>query len=383
MTACWAVGGLLGLVATILFAGCQPIGERVFRWLPAPLWCYLLPLVAVSVGWLPAAHPAYRALTNQLLPIALSLLLLGVDLPALRALGGGALLAAAVGALGIMLGTVGGFWLLRDALPAEAWKGVGALSGTWTGGTMNLLSLRLVLEIPEAVFAPLIIVDAAVAYGWMALLVAVSAFQQPIDQWLHAAPGGPMAAQAAAPVVQPLLDRGTDRLLLLAGSLGLTYLAAWLAARLPPTSLISSASGWTVLLVSGAALLLSLYTPLRRLGAGGTAIGYPCLYLVLAATGAQANWEALRSAPAWLGVGLIAALVHGGLLLLIGRLARIPLGVLATASQANIGGVVSAPLVAAVYDQRLAPVGLLLAVAGNALGTYFGWWAAVLARTLR
>jgi len=53
---------------------------------------------------------------------------------------------------------------------------------------------------------------------------------------------------------------------------------------------------------------------------------------------------------------------------------------LATASQANIGGLVSAPLVGAVYHQSLAPVGLLLAMAGNALGTYAGMLAAWLSR---
>ena len=69
-------------------------------------------------------------------------------------------------------------------------------------------------------------------------------------------------------------------------------------------------------------------------------------------------------------------LVHGTTLLVAGRLFRIPLGILATASQANIGGLVSAPLVGAVYRRSLAPVGLLLAIDGNAAGTYLGLAAA-------
>ena len=76
------------------------------------------------------------------------------------------------------------------------------------------------------------------------------------------------------------------------------------------------------------------------------------------------------------------ALLHGAATLLTGRCFRITLGVLATASQANLGGVVSAPLVGAVYHQSLAPVGLLLAMAGNAVGTYLGWLAATLCRWL-
>ena len=82
----------------------------------------------------------------------------------------------------------------------------------------------------------------------------------------------------------------------------------------------------------------------------------------------------------WLAVGAGWMVIHASLLMLGGRLLRVPWAVLATASQANVGGVVSAPLVAAVYDRRLMPVGLLLAVAGNACGTYLGLLAAAIGR---
>jgi uncharacterized membrane protein len=39
---------------------------------------------------------------------------------------------------------------------------------------------------------------------------------------------------------------------------------------------------------------------------------------------------------------------------------------------ANIGGAVSAPIVASVYQPAMAPVGLLMAVLGYILGTYVG-----------
>jgi uncharacterized membrane protein len=108
----------------------------------------------------------------------------------------------------------------------------------------------------------------------------------------------------------------------------------------------------------------------------------PCLYLVLAAMGAQASLEALRSAPVWVVFGFGVAAVHGAVMLLGGRLLRLPLSMLATASQANLGGVASTPLVGAVYDLRLAPVGLLLAIGCNAVGTYWGLCSAFLAKLL-
>ena len=379
MTFAWPIAALLGIVVALHGAQRQPVLRPLFHWLPVPLWCYLIPVSAVAVGWLPAGHPAYRALTDRLLPFALALLLLGVDLHAVLQAGRQAVIAMSAGALGIVLGAPLSVWALQRLLPAQAWKGAGTLAGTWTGGTMNLLALRSILQTPEGIFAPLVIVDAVIAYAWMALLVAASAVQPSINGWLHAA--APAARQQPqAPGRSSITRRAEVACAVLAG--GLAVLAQRAAMRLPASQLISSSSGWTILLVTTAALSLSLIPWIRRAGEAGARLGTSCLYAVLAATGAQASLRALWAAPVWIAVGLGAVLCHGVLLLLTGRCCRIPLGVLATASQANIGGVVSAPLVGAVYGRWLAPVGLLLAVAGNAVGTYLGVLAASVSRLL-
>jgi len=165
-------------------------------------------------------------------------------------------------------------------------------------------------------------------------------------------------------------------------ALAITCAAQALAARLPTNPLVASRSGWAVLLVTTFALGSSLIRPLRRMSRCATSMGYPCLYAVLAAMGAQASFAALSSAPMWVLVGVGVALLHGLTMLLGGRLLRLPLELLATASQANLGGVASTPLVGAVYDQRLAPVGLLLAIGCNAMGTYLGLLSAMLCRWL-
>ena len=377
MSAWWPIVVLIGIVTVLLVAHRQPSLQSLFKWCPLPLWCYAIPLVAVTVGWLPSGHPAYRWLTDHILPLALSILLLGVDVPAVLRSGAQALLAMIAGALAIIVGAPLAVWVLRASLPLEAWKGVGSLAATWTGGTMNLLALRAALATPNAMFAPLIIVDAVVAYSWMALLVAISAYQSPINRWLRVSDD---VRGSASPVnVIEKRRRGVPGISLLI-AFALVVAARTLAAQLPTMLLISSSTGWTVLLVTTGALGLSLIPRVRSSGERANELGYACLYLVLAATGAQASFTALWSAPVWLAVGFLTVFVHGVVLLLVGRAARIPLGTLATASQANIGGVVSAPLVGAVYRQDLVPIGLLLAVAGNALGTYLGLLAAWLSR---
>jgi len=376
-----ALLGLAALVAVTLVANRARAAQPLFRWLPVPLWCYALPMAGVALGWLPRDAATYRALTNLLLPFALACLLLGADLPAVARSGRRALLVAAIGAASIILGAALAVRILQAALPADAWKGAGALAGTWTGGTMNLLALRSVLDVPDAVFSPLILVDAIVAYSWMALLVAASGLQARLNAWLGATPAAAGAASAASAETTASL-RWRDTLWCGVVAVVLAAGARAAAARLPTSGLVNSSAGWTVLLVTTAALGGSLLPAGRRVGARGGALGYPCLYVVLGATGAQATLASLWSAPAWLAVGVGVVVFHGLVMLLAGRWLRIPLGMLATASQANIGGVVSAPLVGAVYQQELVPVGLLLAIAGNAVGTYLGMLAAWLARAL-
>ena len=63
---------------------------------------------------------------------------------------------------------------------------------------------------------------------------------------------------------------------------------------------------------------------------------------------------------------------HITILLIAGRLLRAPLFLAAVASQANVGGVASAPMVAEIYQKGFASVGLLLAILGNIVGTYVG-----------
>jgi uncharacterized membrane protein len=73
---------------------------------------------------------------------------------------------------------------------------------------------------------------------------------------------------------------------------------------------------------------------------------------------------------------------HAAILLLVGRLLKAPFFFLAVGSQANVGGAASAPIVASAFHPSLAPVGVLLAVLGYAVGTYGAWLAAQLMRAV-
>ena len=118
---------------------------------------------------------------------------------------------------------------------------------------------------------------------------------------------------------------------------------------------------------------MAAITPVRRLeGAGASKIGGVMIYLLVATIGAKADFRELADAEVFLWVGLTWIAIHIVVLLVVAKLIRAPFFFVAVGSQANIGGAASAPVVAAAFDPVLAPVGVLLAIAGYVLGTYGG-----------
>jgi len=153
---------------------------------------------------------------------------------------------------------------------------------------------------------------------------------------------------------------------------GAAVLSRVLGGALPalgnPT--IISHGTWAVLIAVTVGLVLS-FTPMRKLEADGAShIGYLGLYLLLTAIGAQGNLMAVLDAPLYLLTGVVWLAIHVALLLLAAKLLKAPLFFVATGSMANVGGAASAPIVAGVYHPAMAPVGLLMAVAGYILGIY-------------
>lgn len=373
---------LLAIETVVLFAAAYPRTRKYFRFLPAVFWIYFLPMLASSIGLIYDKSPLYEWAKTYGLPASLFLLLLGVDLPAIARLGRTAVLIFLAGSLGIMLGTTLSFALFKEVVGGEFWSGFGALSGSWTGGSANMVAVKEALGTPDDVFLPMVVVDTIVPYVWMGLLVTASTGQAAFDRWLRADRGvidhirqrmaGVGQAQACLSGRQ-VATLNVKNIVLLAGFAFAVSAGLQRAAQVLPTAEgIISSFAWTIILVSAAGLAGSL-TPLRRCDAlGSTRIGYYLLYFVLTTIGAKASVSHLGASAVLIAAGVVIILVHAGVLLVAARLLKAPAMLVATASQANIGGVASAPVVAEIYQPGLGSIGLLMAILGNVIGTYLG-----------
>lgn len=365
---------LVLLEAAVLFFSGYAKTKRFFHFPPAMFWIYFLPMVFSSVNVIPHESPLYPKIGAYVLPASLILLLIATDLKAIMKLGRPALVMMFAGSLGVILGAPAVLFIFKPYLPPESWSGFAALSASWTGGSANMIAVKEALGTPDAVFLPMIVVDTLVAYSWMGILILLAGFQGTYDRWnrsdramieeLH------QKVMPATVSATRVLRLEFIALILVIGIAG-ALIAASGARVLGGITGIPQNTG-LILIASTLGIVFS-FTPVKKLEAyGASKIGYILLYFVLTSIGARASLGAIMAAPLLVVAGFVWILIHAVFLVVAGRLTRTPLCLLATASQANIGGPASAPVVAAVYEPSLAPVGLLLGVFGNVIGTYCG-----------
>ena len=362
------------LTAVYALAG-VPALRRFFDILPPILWAYMLPMLSTTLGIIPVASPAYDWITRYVLPVALLLLMMSVDVPALLKLGRPATIMMLAGTAGIVVGGPIAFAAFGRWLPLEAWKGLAALSGSWIGGSAQLVAVAESVDTPDAMLGPIIVVDTVVGYGWMAILLFLSGWQGRFDRWNRAdtrlieETNRTMAAKTAA-TRRPLALRDAA-LIFGIGFVG-AYATVVLGERLPELGdpQIVSHTTWAVILVTTLGLGLSFTRVSKLEGAGASTIGSLALYLLVTAIGARGDLRAILAAPMFLATGALWIAIHVGILMAVARWIRAPLFFVATGSMANVGGAASAPVVATVYHPAMAPLGVLMAVAGYVIGTY-------------
>jgi uncharacterized membrane protein len=365
---------LATLVAMIFWVSGVKKFEKFFEYVPPVIFVYFLPMIATTLGITPIASPTYDWTTRYFLPLALFLLMISIDLKSVAKLGPIALFMVTAGTIGIIIGGPISLAVFGSFLPEDAWKGFAALSGSWIGGTANMVAVAESVDTPESAFGPIIVVDTVVGYGWMGVLLFFSVWQKKFDKFINA--DTTVIEETNARLAE--MDQGRnpttvrDATFLLGLGMGAAVLAVNLGGKIPslgdPT--IISATTWAVLIIVTGGLLLS-FTPLRDFEkVGASQFGYTALYLLLAGIGAQADLRAVMQAPVYLLAGALWIAIHVAVLVLAARIVRAPLFFVATGSMANIGGAASAPVVAGVYHPAMAPVGLLMAVVGYVFGIY-------------
>jgi uncharacterized membrane protein len=348
----------------------QVSGWKLFNLFPPLLWIYATPVVLNNTGILSGASPVYGQLSELALPVFICLMLLTVNVPAVVRVMGGGVLVMLMGSLGIVVGGVLAFYVVHGWLEPDAWKGFGALAGSWIGGTGNMGAVAAALDTPASQLGLAILSDNLVYVVWLPILLGSREFAVRFNRWARV----PASRLEDMDRVAADLDQAerpvSMRQYLYLGvlSLGVTWGASLIAPLLPEFPPVLSTSTWRVLLITTAALALSA-TPARELP-GSRNLATAIIYVFVAGMGARASLSGLSQAPAFVLGAFIWIFVHGLFCLAGAWIFKVDVHSAAIASAANVGGAASAPVVAAYHRQSLVPVSILMALIGYALGNY-------------
>lgn len=365
--------------------------RRFYRFVPIILLCYFFPSLLTTFGIIDAENSrVYFVASRYLLPTALVLLCLNINIPAIISLGPKAIILFFTGTLGIVIGGPIALlvmsWISPDSVggqgPEAVWRGLTTVAGSWIGGGANQAAMKEIFGVGDTLFSAMVAVDVIVANVWMAVLLYMAGRSHEIDKKIGADASAIHSLRERVEALEKKMTRLTtqpDLIIIAAIGLGVTGISHFLADIIAPLFgkfawaaklSFDSQFFWMIIIATTGGLLLSFTKAREYEGAGASKVGSVCIYLLVAAIGTHMDLRAIFQYPALFLLGAIWMSIHACLMLVTCRLIKAPLFYMAVGSQANVGGAASAPVVAAAFHPSLAPVGVLLAVLGYAVGTY-------------
>ena len=400
------VFGLLAVtLAGIFHAASLPRFKKFFTFVPSLLLCYFIPAAFNSLGIVDGETSSlYFVASRYLLPASLVLLCLSIDLKGIYNLGPKALIMFFAATFGIVIGgpialyIVGQFTpeVFGGDSPGAMWRGLSTVAGSWIGGGANQAALKEISGTLDKQFSIMLIVDVFVANLWMPFLLYGALRTKEIDKWLKADSSAVDALKERVEKYSASIARipsFSDLMVIIGiafGAVAIAHIVAdtasvgihdWFKGILVsnPSSFVKYLSSlengffWIVIIATILGVALSFTKANKYEGAGASKVGSLFLYILVATIGMKmdvgaliSNWSTYSSA---IIIGLIWMLVHITVLIIVARIIKAPFFFVAVGSQANVGGAASAPIVASAFSTALAPVGVLLAVLGYAVGT--------------
>jgi len=385
--------------------------KKFYKIVPGLFMAYMIPAVFTTLGVIApewetkdaagtiTEHHSnlYYVASRFLLPAALVLMTLSIDLKAVFNLGWRALVMFFTGTIGIVIGgpiailiisifspeTVGGAGF--DAV----WRGLSTLAGSWIGGGANQTAMLEIYEYNPKLYGGMVFVDIVVANVWMAILLIGIGKSKKIDKWLNADTSSIEALQDKMSTFAESVKRNpslTDIMIMLAIAFGTVGFAHFGSGYLAPLcenlvagiespftrnmfTFLGSSFFWMISLATIIAIILSFTKAKNYEGAGASKFGSVFIYILVASIGMKMDLTMILDNTGLIVVGIVWMTIHALLLIFIAKLIKAPYFFLAVGSQANVGGAASAPIVASAFHPSLASVGVLLAVFGYAIGT--------------
>ena len=346
--------------------------QTFFKFAPPIVLIYLgmMLLCTMKVWDLQDTSAIYVAIKNPLLYAMLFLMLLRCDLKKIIKLGPKMLIGFFAASLSICTGFIVSYAIFHKMLGPDSWKALGALCGSWLGGSGNMLAVQAVLDVSEESMAYSLVMDSVCAVMYVMFLLWAINFSKEFNAWTKAdvrlinEVGASLEEEAKANT-KPLTWK--SMLLLIGVSFFISAISKDVGSMVANALPVFDSATWTVLLVTAVGLLVAM-TPFGKLK-GTEEVSNIILYVEIALIASRADISAMGNAPVWLAAGFLILLIHVAVMVILAKVIKMDIFTCAVASLANVGGTATAPVLAGAYSSALVPVGILMALLGNIIGT--------------
>jgi len=399
--------GIITFCLAFVFLTAQsqhPFWKKFYGVVPTLLLCYLLPALLVNLKIIAIDESKlYFVSSRYLLPAALILMTLSIDLNKIARLGPKALLMFFTGTFGIIIGGPIALMIVSVILPSAVdgvgfdaiWRGLATIAGSWIGGGANQATMLEVFQYTPSKYGSMVLVDILMANIWLAILLFGVGKAERVDRWLKADTSQIQALIEKVSQFSEKVNRTpqTSDWVILTGiaflGVGTAHFFAPLIVDLMALMINEDSSLgifeslksnflWMVVIATVFGIALSFSRFKSYEGVGASKIGGVFIYILVATIGMQMDLSKILENPGLLLIGFVWICIHAALLILVAKLTKSPFFFLAVGSQANVGGAASAPVIAAEFHPSLSSVGILLAVFGYVVGTAGAYFCAIL-----
>ena len=385
--------------------------QKFYKIVPGLFMAYLIPAILTTAGvispeWTTInssgetilhSSKLYFVASRYLLPAALVLMTLSIDLKAVFGLGWKALAMFFTGTIGIIIGgpiaillisaispeTVGG------AGPDAVWRGLSTLAGSWIGGGANQTAMLEIYGYNQKLYGGMVFVDIVVANIWMSIILIGIGKSDKINKWLKADNSSIKKLKEKVSKFSQSIKRTpslTDIMIIMSigfGTVSFAHLCSGILSSFFEDFVLSIQSSstrniftfleskffWIISIATIVSIGLSFTKAKNYEGAGASKFGSVFIYILVATIGMKMDLKMIFDNMGLITIGIVWMSIHALLLIIVAKLIKAPYFFLAVGSQANVGGAASAPIVASAFHPSLATVGVLLAVVGYAVGT--------------
>lgn len=337
---------------------------KILEFIPSVVVVYFLMMSAANLQiFSPDSVKYFEPVKNYILASMIFLMLLKSDIKSVYKMKTKLLVSFFAVSFSIMAGFVVMWSLLGSLFEAGAYKGFGALCGSWIGGTANMIAVASSVGVDGELMGYCLVTD-SVCYGvWLMFLLFLVPYKDIFNRWSKAEE----TVSDAAPVVESG-DKKIDVLCILL-SVFVSIGSVYLSGVLPKGSFVG-VSFWVVVIATVLGVTASA-TPLAK-SVSSEKIGFWLLYLLISLIALGSSFGDFAKAPLFIAAGFTVIFLHAVFAVLYAKLFRVDLFTIGVASLANIGGVASAPLLAAAFDKNLVSVGVLMSMLGYIIGTFCG-----------